>query len=211
MNSINRIINNSKKFKDLYFKKNEENFKKIVDEGQNPDTLFITCSDSRVMPSLLTDTKEGDLFVIRNVGNFIPPFNPDSEFHGTATGIEYAVQELHVKNIIVCGHSYCGACAALHADENEHTPHITKWLKLGEKAKQDVLEVTNKNPDTTPEEIARLTEQFSLINQLNNLLTYPHVKKRIENKSLSIYGWYYKLEDGTIEQYDQDSKTFKPL
>jgi len=211
MNSINRIINNTKRFQDLYFKENRDNFKKIVAEGQSPETLFITCSDSRVMPSLLTDTREGDLFVIRNVGNFIPPFDPDSEYHGTATGIEYAVQELGVKNIIVCGHSYCGACAALHAEDNEHTPHITKWLKLGEKAKRDVLEVTNKNPDTTPEEIARLTERFSLINQLDNLLTYPHVKKLLKEKELTIYGWYYKLEDGTIEQYDQESKEFKPL
>lgn len=211
MNSINRIIGNSKKFKDLYFKENKKNFTKIVTEGQSPDTLFITCSDSRVMPSLLTDTKEGDLFVIRNVGNFIPPFNPDTEYHGTATGIEYAVQELEVKNIIVCGHTYCGACAALHAEENEHTPHITKWLKLGEKAKQDVLEVTKKKPNITHEERDRLTEQFSLINQLENLQTYPHVKERIKSKSLKIFGWYYRLEDGTIEQYDQENKEFKPL
>ena len=97
-----------------YFKENKKDLLELVKNGQKPKALFIGCSDSRVIPDLMLQTKPGDLFVIRNVGNFVPPFRPDDDFHSTASGIEYAVSILKVKEIIVCGHTHCGACEAIY-------------------------------------------------------------------------------------------------
>jgi len=211
MKSIDSLIEGSKKFKTLYFKNNQQKFKDLVKNGQSPKTLFIGCADSRVMPNLITDTKEGDLFILRNVGNFIPPYSPDNEYHGTATGIEYAVKHLKVENIIVCGHSYCGACASLYMEHSDDTPHIKQWLKLGDKTKKDVKELIANKPYITNDEMLRLTERISLINQLENLLTYSYVKDGLDKGLIDIHGWYYKLGKGDIEYYDAEEKVFKAL
>jgi len=103
-------------FRKIAFNKSKERFRKLVDEGQSPKALFIGCSDSRVMPAMITSSKPGDLFIIRNIGNFVAPFNPDADFHATASAIEYAVSILEVSDIIVCGHSDCGAIEALYKE-----------------------------------------------------------------------------------------------
>lgn len=97
-----------------YFKKNKESLLKLVTSGQSPKALFIGCSDSRVIPDMIVQTNPGDLFVVRNVGNFVPPYKLDNDFHSTATGIEYAVSVLNVDEIIICGHTHCGACNHLY-------------------------------------------------------------------------------------------------
>ena len=194
-----------------YFKKNKEDLLKLVKEGQKPRALFIGCSDSRVIPDMMLQTKPGDLFVLRNVGNFVPPFSPDDDYHATATGIEYATSVLKVQEIIICGHTYCGACAALYEDldENEATVHTRKWLTLGEGAKKSA--VLSLGSDADKNELLRLTEKLSIVNQIENLLTYPQVKERFENGDLHIHGWYYHIENGKIEYYDADSYEFVPL
>lgn len=197
-------------FQKIKFKENEERFKKLVSEGQSPKALFIGCSDSRVMPAMITGSKPGDLFIIRNIGNFVAPFNPKSDYHATASAIEYAVSILDVSDIIVCGHSHCGAIAALYKDiqpspENIHT---IKWLELGEEAKK-VATLAHKN--SAKELMLRYTEQISVVYQLDNLLSYPAVKKRVEDGSLFLHGWHYDLESGNIEYYDDEDFDFKPL
>ena len=122
--NISKLIENHKDFKKLYFKKHESMFMELVRKGQSPKILFIGCSDSRIIPSLITGSKPGDLFVVRNVGNFVPPFKPDYEYHATASAIEYAVSVLKVEDIIVCGHSYCGACESLYKDMGDD-PELT--------------------------------------------------------------------------------------
>ncbi len=194
-----------------YFKKNKDELAKLVKEGQKPKALFIGCSDSRVIPDMMLQTKPGDLFVLRNVGNFVPPFSPDDDYHATATGIEYATSVLKVKEIIVCGHSHCGACAALYQDI-ENTPemaHTKRWLSLGENAKKSAI--LSLGVDANKEELLRLTEKLSIINQIENLLTYPHVKERFENGDLHIHGWYYHIENGKIDYYDAEKYDFFPL
>ncbi len=193
-----------------YFKKNKEELLRLVKEGQKPKALFIGCSDSRVIPDLMLQTKPGDLFVLRNVGNFVPPYSPDDDYHATASGIEYAVSVLKVKEIIICGHSYCGACAALYEELDDTTlVHTKKWLSLGESAKKSALLSLGNN--AAKEELLRLTERLSIVHQIENLLTYPSVKKRFEMNDLYIHGWYYHIENGTIEYYDAESYEFKPL
>jgi carbonic anhydrase len=193
-----------------YFKKNKESLLELVKSGQTPKALFIGCSDSRVIPDLIVQSNPGDLFVIRNVGNFVPPFKPDEDFHATASGIEYAISILQVQEVIICGHSHCGACQHLY--ENVEDPsliHTKKWLELGESAKKSaILSLGNNAP---LEKLLRLTEKLSVIKQIENILTYPNVKQRFENEDLHIHGWYYDMETGKIEYYDADNYEFLPL
>ncbi|SFV56250.1 Carbonic anhydrase [hydrothermal vent metagenome] len=197
-------------FRKIAFNKNKERFRKLVEEGQQPKALFIGCSDSRVMPAMITNSKPGDLFIVRNIGNFVAPFNPDADFHATASAIEYAVSILEVSDIIVCGHSHCGAIAALYKEiePTQENIHTIKWLELGQEAKKVALLA---HRESTTEVLHCYTEQISVIYQLDNLLSYPAVRKRVEDGTLFLHGWHYNLEDGTIESYDDENFEFKPL
>ena len=209
--NINKLIKGNQKFKDAYFPKLEGKFDDLVENGQKPNILFIGCSDSRVVPDLIVDSKPGDMFILRNIGNFVPPYRADNDFHGSSAAIEYAVSVLNVQDIIVCGHSHCGACASLYEDltDEPHLQHIKKWLELGYKAKEYTLLAT---PDiSNKQQLLRTTEKISIKHQLENLLTYPEIYRKVKLGELDIHGWYYKIEDGTIECYDGESCHFKPL
>jgi carbonic anhydrase len=193
-----------------YFKKNKEALLQLVTSGQSPKALFIGCSDSRVIPDLMVQSDPGDLFVIRNVGNFVPPYKPDEDFHATASGIEYAVSVLKVQEIIICGHTHCGACNALYEEiDDPSLIHTKKWLELGESAKTSA--VLSLGANANKEELLRLTEKLSIIKQIENILTYPIVKKRFEDGNLSIHGWYYDIETGSIDYYNAEKYEFLPL
>ncbi len=208
---IDKLIKGNKKFKNTKFRKLESRFSDLVEYGQNPDVLFIGCSDSRVVPDLIVNAKPGEMFILRNIGNFVPPYKLDHDFHGSSAAIEYAVNVLNVKDIIVCGHSHCGACAALYQDlsDSNELIHVRKWLELGKKAINDQYIKTTSQKKR--EKILRQTEKESIKYQLENLLTYPEVYKRVKENSLNIHGWYYTIEDGTIEYYDGKKHKFKIL
>ena len=198
-------------FQDIHFKKHEKDFLELVEKGQHPKALFIGCSDSRVIPNLITNTGPGELFVMRNVGNFVPPYKPDNDFHATAAAIEYAAFDLNVDEIIVCGHSDCGACKALYQDHSAHAheiPHTVKWLELGMPAKELALQSV---PDGNVAELREATEKFSVIFQLQNLLTYPYVRKRVMEGTLFLHGWYYRIDTGEIEYFDPETQEFRPI
>ena len=193
-----------------YFKKNKDSLLDLVKNGQSPKALFIGCSDSRVIPDLMLQTNPGDLFVLRNVGNFVPPYKPDVDFHATASGIEYAVSVLKVEEIIICGHTHCGACASLYENiDDDSLIHTKKWLELGESAKTSAI--LSLGYDAPREDLLRLTEKLSIIKQIENILTYPNVKKRFEDGSIHIHGWYYDIETGDIDYYNADTYEFSPL
>ncbi len=210
MDNIKSLIEGHEEFQSIKFAKNEERFKTLVEKGQNPKALFIGCSDSRVMPEMITGAKPGDLFITRNIGNFVAPFNPDNNYHATAAAIEYAVSVLEVSDIIVCGHSQCGAIASLfkEIEPNEENLHTIKWLELGEKAKRSVL-LSHK--DRPQQEVLDHTERISIIFQLENLLTYPAVKRRVSEGRLFLHGWHYDIKNGKIEYYDEEAYEFREL
>lgn len=202
---MEKLLKGHQKFKAIKFKKNKDLFLKLVNEGQHPGTLFIGCSDSRVIPGLITGSKPGELFTIQNVGNFVAPYKPDEDYHSTASAIEYAVSVLKVDDIIVCGHSHCGAIQSLYKDLDtvEDLIHTNKWLELGNEAKKVAQLISS-----TEEEKYANTEKISAMFQLENLLTYPAVKKRVDDGNLNLHVWYYKIETGEIEYYDDESGTF---
>ncbi len=210
MPKINELKEGHRYFKSVKFKQNENRFKKLVNEGQNPKALFIGCSDSRVMPAMITGSGPGDLFIVRNIGNFVPPFSPDNDFHSTASAIEYAVSHLEVSDIIICGHSDCGAikeCFLEHkvSDENIHT---VKWLELGLPAKEIAQE---ELPNASLSEQREFAEKVSILFQMENLTTFPAVKRRVEDGTLFLHAWYYDLSNGEILYYDEEENDFIPL
>ena len=179
-----------------------EHYRRLVAEGQRPSTLFLGCADSRVVPELLTSTLPGDLFVIRNVGNLVPPFEPGSGCYETSAGIEFATLVLEVKDIVVCGHSHCGAIKALLTPERDDAPNLTRWLEQARPAVVDVG-VTEAN--------LRRTEMRSVGLQLERLMGFPTVRERVDRGELCLHGWYYVIEEGQVLGLDRDSGEFRPL
>ncbi|MFA5455350.1 MAG: carbonic anhydrase [Sulfurimonas sp.] len=207
----NMILGNDL-FQKSYFKAHEKKFLELAKKGQTPKALYVGCSDSRVVPDLMTSSAPGDLFVVRNIGNFVAPYKPDEDFHSTASAIEYAVSVLNVKNIIVCGHTHCGAIEAIHTKSCATDPdlvHTKTWLTLGESAKSQAILALGLKADK--EVLYRLTEKLSVISQLENLLTYPSVSKRVDSGEIAIHGWVYDIESGEIEYYDPEISQFLPL
>ncbi|MFA5234261.1 MAG: carbonic anhydrase [Sulfurimonas sp.] len=206
------IIKGNELFQKSFFKAYEKEFLQLAHKGQTPKALYIGCSDSRVLPNLITKSAPGDLFVVRNIGNFVAPYKPDEDFHSTASAIEYAVSVLNVKNIIVCGHTHCGAIEAIHTKScatNPELVHTKTWLTLGESAKAQAILALGLKADK--EVLYRLTEKLSVVSQLENLLTYPSVNKRVESGEIAIHGWVYDIESGEIEYYDPEISQFLPL
>jgi carbonic anhydrase len=210
MPKTSSLIEGNDIFIESYFEKHSKELVELAEKGQHPKALFIGCADSRVIPNLITQTDPGDLFVIRNVGNFVAPYKPDEDYHSTAAGIEYAVTALNVEEVIICGHTQCGAIASLYGELDEKPfVHTKKWLTLGHKAKD--LAVNKLGKEAEQEQLLRLTEKLSVVSQIENLLTYPYVKERLKNGTLHIHGWMYDMTTGKIEYYDPDEHTFKSL
>ena len=197
-----QLVEGLRRFRREYFPWFREHYQRLVAEGQQPSTLFVGCADSRVVPDLLTSSLPGDLFVIRNVGNLVPPFEPDEGYHGTSAGIEFATLVLGVKDIVVCGHSDCGTIRALFDPLVAQAPHITRWLELARPAVA--------SPEKTPANL-RKTEMRSVVLQLERLLSFPMVRERVERGDLCLHGWYYVIETGQVLGLDTVSGEFRPL
>jgi carbonic anhydrase len=197
------------RFRQTDFEANRAHFE-TLGRAQNPHTLFIGCSDSRVVPSLITQTMPGELFIVRNIANLVPMYRESGEFLATTSAIEYAVQVLNVENIIVCGHSNCGGCASLwEKPENlASIPHTRRWLELAEPIKK---RVENALPAYDPAAREWLTEQMNVVQQLCHLKTYPYIKERLKAGTIKLFGWHYMIHTGNIYEYNEESKEFKPI
>ncbi len=176
--------------------------------GQNPHTLFIGCSDSRVVPTLITKTNPGELFLIRNIANIVPPFQCSGGYSATASAIEYAVLSLNVDAIVVCGHSNCGGCYAMNqpTETLERMPHLRKWLDL---VKHVPHEVSKHMLGESTAEREWLTEKINILEQMKNLLTYPYVKEAVNEGRLNILGWYYIIETGEVFNFNDETGHFE--
>ena len=190
-----------RRFQSDYFPLHQQRFQDLVAEGQHPKTLFIGCSDSRLVPYLLTGTGPGELFIVRNVGAFIPPYDGSHGLHGTTAAIEYAVLTLQVERIVVCGHSQCGGIRAAYEGVPEEAVALKAWLRL---VKEALLPV-----QPCPEAMRR-TEQRSVVLQLERLMDYPMVRREVEGGRLTLHGWHYVIEAGEIHIFDVRQGNFVP-
>lgn len=190
-----------RRFHDHTFPGVQEQFQNLVTEGQHPTILFIGCSDSRLVPYLLTGTGPGELFIVRNVGAFVPPHDGSAGYHGTSAAIEFAVLNLKVSRIVVCGHSHCGGIRALYEEVDPRAQNLTAWLELGREAALPV--------QVTPEALRR-TEQRAVVLQLERLMGYPMVREQVEANKLALHGWHYVIEEGEVHVFDVKSGEFIP-
>lgn len=201
------LIEGAVAFRQNDFETHEELFRNLSGK-QNPHTLFIGCSDSRVVPNMITTTNPGELFIIRNIANIVPPYQKSDNFLAAISAIEFAVEALEVENIIICGHSNCGGCAALYKDDLyfNKLPHTRKWLELAIPVKE---KVRKQLPDCNPEMREWMTEQMNIVEQINHLLTYPFIAEKYKNGTLTINGWYYIIETGEIFNYNHEKGYFE--
>ena len=204
---MDRLYKGIWNFQKSYFR-NEEDFFRRLSEGQSPEVLFITCADSRVDPNLVTQSRPGELFIVRNVGNIIPPYDAIKDKNSVAAAIEFAVLDLRVKDIIICGHSDCGAMQALYRDEKEFNkkPHLREWLQLADSVKKIVLRHYQEAPAAIR---LRITEEENVLCQLNNIQTYPFVLDALNTGALHLHGWYYNIGTGSIYYYNSAEDVFE--
>ena len=190
------IIEGAIRFMHTGFNEHKELFNELK-QTQNPHTLFIGCSDSRVVPTLITQTLPGELFVVRNVANIVPKYRLKDEFLATTSAIAYAIIALNVENIVVCGHSNCGGCEAIwHPKKLENMPSVANWLRQLDDVKHEI-----QNSDAPLEERAWRTERLCILQSLENLRTFPQVKEREEKGGLRLFGWHYIIETGEVFSY----------
>jgi carbonic anhydrase len=201
---MKKLIKGLREFKTSYFCSHQELFEQLA-QGQKPRVLFITCSDSRVDPNLITQAQLGELFVIRNAGNIIPPFGATNGGEGAT--IEYAVQALDIQQIIVCGHSHCGAMKGLIKLDSLRVdlPLVYEWLKYAEATRRLVKDHYSGYEG---EELLEITIAENVLTQIQNLRTYPVIHSKLHRGQLRIYAWIYQIETGEVLAYDPDNHAY---
>lgn len=180
----------------------------LAREGQSPETMLVACSDSRSAPETVFDAGPGELFVLRNVGALIPPFEPDGEFHSTSAALEFAVDILKVKNVVIMGHGRCGGIrAALAQGDKPLKPgdFIGKWMSLIHPAAEAVASTTVMTPTERETALERISVRYSL----NNLRTFPQIKEREEQGELTLYGAWFDISAGELWAMNQDTGDFE--
>ena len=202
---MQKIVKGYLEFKESGFEKRKDLFAKLSN-SQNPEVLFITCSDSRIDPNLITQTEPGDLFVIRNAGNIVPPYTLESD--GIVASIEFALVALGVKHIIVCGHSNCGAMkGALNISGLTALPKVKGWLNYCSEA---VTLVKSRESDLKSDKLNSVTQENVLL-QIRRLEQYPEISKRLTTGDIEIHGWVYEIADGTIKCFNSEKQSFIDL
>jgi carbonic anhydrase len=203
---VEKLVQGVHKFQSKVFRKNLEFFNRLS-KGQTPHALFITCSDSRVVPDLITQSDPGDLFVLRNAGNILPPYGTGSG--AEASAIEYAVKGLGVKSVVVCGHTRCGAMKGLlDPDELAGLPEVRAWLRHAAAGKEIVDTLYR---DLTGAARWKVMVEENVLSQMENLRTHPAVAAGLAMGTLTLHAWVYKMETGQVYAYDPDSGQYEPL
>ncbi|ALP68342.1 carbonic anhydrase [Paraburkholderia caribensis] len=202
---MQEIIDGFLKFQRDVFPARKELFRKLA-TSQTPRTLFISCSDSRMVPELVTQREPGDLFVIRNAGNIVPSFGPEPG--GVSATVEYAVAALGVTDVVICGHSDCGAMTAVATCKClDHMPAVANWLRYADSAK---LVNESREHAGERERIDSMVRE-NVIAQLNNLKTHPSVALALAQGRLKLHGWVYDIESGSIDALDSTTRQFVSL
>ncbi len=203
---MKRLIQGLHEFQTNYFSTHRDLFE-LLSQGQHPRVLFITCSDSRIDPNLMTQAEPGEMFIIRNAGNIIPPYGATNGGEGAT--VEYAIHALGIQDIIVCGHSHCGAIKGLLqiGKLEEDMPVVYEWLKHAEATRRTMKE---HYQDYEGEDLMNAAAKENVLTQLANLQTYPVVYSGLKGGQLRLHGWLYEIETGEVLEYDPGRSEFVP-
>ncbi len=208
--AIHKLLHGFGDFHAEYYGGDSRLFDKLS-HGQHPRVLIIACSDSRVDPALITACDPGDMFVIRNVANLVPPYEPeDTTHHGVSAAIEYAIKGLNVEEIIILGHSHCGGIHALMTREQgvKSSEFIDTWLDLANEAREEVERLL---PNEDEHLKHRACEEMSLVLGLENLMTFPWIAERVNSGELGLHAWYFHISSGDLYGYDAEQQEFLPI
>ena len=201
---IEKLSEGYERFRKGYFQRNRERLEQLAVK-QTPEIAMISCCDSRVDPGLLFDLEPGEIFVIRNVANLVPPFEIKGDYHGTSAALQFAVTCLQVKQVVVLGHANCGGIRALMENDSaiQSDGFIDSWMSLAAQAKKEVLA---RDDLKTPEQRIDACEKTAVGHSVNNLMTYPWIRDRVNDGSLHLIGCYYDLRNGELITLDEINK-----
>ncbi|MFT5427071.1 MAG: carbonic anhydrase [Gammaproteobacteria bacterium] len=207
MQALEKLITGFKQFKQRYYVEEPELYEELLRQGQSPEVLVIACCDSRVHPAQVMNTDPGDIFVVRNVANLVPLYEEDGKSHGTSAALEFGVKHLKVKHIIVFGHANCGGVRSLMEGGvgSENGGFIDPWMRTATPARDKILESYS---DLSFEQQCHLCEQFVIAISIQNLLTFPWIKSRVEAGDLTIHGWYFDLKIGKLLELNPTDDSF---
>lgn len=209
MNDIAKFLAGFKRFQRHFFCSKEMIYNDLK-EGQTPNVLVVACSDSRVDPAILTGCDPGDMFVVRNVANLIPPYETLGAHHGVSAALEYGIRILEVSHVIILGHSSCGGIQALMEERKgiQYGEFISSWVGIAKSAQQEVLQNLR---DQSPKDKQKACELAAILVSMDNLLTFPWLKERVEEGLLHIHGWYFDMDSGELSTYMPETGEFEIL
>lgn len=211
MRSLDSLIEGYRRFLDTRYPGQAELYRRLGETGQSPKVMVIGCSDSRVDPASIFDAAPGELFVVRNVANLVPPYEPHGDYHGTSAALEYAVTVLEVDHVLVMGHAQCGGVAAfingLHEQTHDHD-FIHKWISILNPARADALRRAGRE---TPEDLQRLVEYAAVRQSLENLTTFPFVRERVTAGTLTLHGAHFGIANGELVALNSGSGEFEKV
>lgn len=199
-----------RRFRERFFKGQDHSvYDSLASTGQSPKTLMIACSDSRVDPAILFSSSPGEMFVVRNVANLVPPFESSIGFHGVSAAIEFAVVNLKVEQVVILGHRQCGGIRSLFQPEAiREGGFVQQWMTIADDAKNKVLKAL---PNGDLEQHCRECEKTSIVTSIHNLRSFPFIDTAIKNRGLQLIGVYFDLEDGQLSFYDEATDGFREL
>jgi carbonic anhydrase len=212
------LLDGYKRFYSKHFLGVERPYDKLAD-GQNPRTLVIACSDSRVDPSIVTDSGPGDIFVIRNVANLVPPYQPDeATYHGTSAAVEFAITGINVEHVVVMGHSGCAGVNALlnpqeyQAPAEDEPSFVAHWVDIGYPARdRAAIRFEQEGTSEHGHTLNCLCEREVVRTSLDNLLTFPWLQRRVTSGDLTLHGWYFDVRSGELFVLDDESERFEKI
>jgi carbonic anhydrase len=209
MNFPQRLIDGYNAFADGRLQKEQDRFRELAEAGQTPQVMVIGCCDSRVSPEVIFDARPGELFVVRNVANIVPPYAPDAGAHGVSAALEFGVAALKVQHIVVLGHAHCGGVKAFAEDAEPLSPgdFIGKWMKLMTPAAEKV----GPRGALSPADYLSRLEQANVVNSLDNLMTFPRLRKRIERGQVTLHGAFFGVASGDLSVLDSATGKFEPI
>ncbi|MDP1628085.1 carbonic anhydrase [Parvibaculum sp.] len=211
MDAIDSLIAGYKAFRAGTYRQNEERYQALAAKRQQPKAMIIACCDSRADPAMVFSADPGELFVVRNVANLVPPYQPDSHYHGTSAALEFGVKVLEIADLIVMGHAGCGGIEALYDAGCGHPPEgefISNWMSLATGVETSVR---HKHGELEKPRLLRMMEQGAVVQSLEMLRTFPFVAEREAAGKLRLHGWFYGIGTGILSIYDPAKDQFAPV
>lgn len=203
---MKRVLEGLALFQRRVYPRHKELFERLA-KNQKPEAVFISCSDSRVSPNLIVQAEPGNLFILRNAGNIVPPAG--SSYGGTTASLEYAIVALGIRNVILCGHSNCGAMGGvLHPERLDGMPAVRQWVSYADSARRAAVE---GHPGADDETLLDHVVDFNVIAQIRNILTFPFVRALVDKGELELHGWVYDIATGRVKGLDSTGRGFVPL